>query len=153
MSNQERLKELKRKNNNQIVCSKWNNNGLILSVEDFIDVEKTLKVQEIILKKLDDIDECEQSEIYNDEADVLIRYRVKVLSNINENDEYIFFEKDAVKNGAVKLKGSIIKEKIDFLINESEFMNDCCSIFLCDSQAEMGICLWASEYDYRIYIW
>ncbi|MBE5920331.1 MAG: hypothetical protein E7272_10885 [Pseudobutyrivibrio ruminis] len=111
MSNQERLKELKRKNNNQSVCSKWNNNGLILSVEDFIDVEKTLKVQEIILKKLDDIDECEQSEIYNDEADVLIRYRAKVLSNINENDEYIFFEKDAVKNGAVKLKGSIIKEK------------------------------------------
>lgn len=149
-----RLQELRRKNQITNLCKEWMENGIYVSVDNFIGLEETLVIQDKIIAKLDEIDRKETSVVIPREENLwFVKYEEILIENILSNEEYIFFTRDALKIGGLCLKGEIILEKMDFIINESEMHNFGCSVFLCTKNAQKGFCLWKSEYDYRIYIW
>ena len=87
------------------------------------------------------------------EDDFLTQYTQILLSNINEEQIYVFFVGEANEIGALLLKGGVILEKYSYIIKNSGLFNMGCSIFFCSINMESGICFWKGEYDKRIYIW
>lgn len=154
MDRKERIKGLKRKNSISNLCKTWEEEGIVVTYNDFLDVEETLNIQKIIINKMDELDNNNLSEIYQkSERDIIDIYTKKLLISIKDDCEYVFFVRDPSEYGCIKLKGEILKKNIGFIILESEFYYNSCSIFCYSQKNECGICLWSGEYDYRIYVW
>lgn len=51
------------------------------------------------------------------------------------------------------MRGNIIFNNFEYVINKSELLNGGCSIFICSFGLENGVCLWRGEHDSRIYCW
>lgn len=154
MDNKELIKKLKIKNITKRVCEYWEKAGITISEDNFFDIQKTLYLQDKIIKKLDDMDSKCMCTIYQEKQINVIQEFKKILVNkIDDNLKYVFFIKEATKIGAVILNGRIIKENADFIIKESEIFGFGCSIFFHSLNNDSGICLWKGEYDSRIYVW
>lgn len=147
-----RMIELKRKNAITNMCKEWKEYNIDISIDNYLEVYQTLQLQENIITELDELDRNNKSIICS-ESDISFDFIKYLNKNIHKESEYVFFEAGATKIGALQLRGDVILEKIDFLIQESEFFNGGCSIFFCSSNMDNGICLWRGEYDNRIYVW
>jgi len=154
MDRKERIKALKRKNAITNLCKIWEKNGILITPEDFLDVEETLDIQKIILNKMYELDNGGFSEIYKkDERNIVGIYTEKLRNSINDDCTYVFFVRNPIDYGGIVLTGEVLKKNIDFIVSESEFYFNICCIFCCSIKKECGVCLWSGEYDYRIYIW
>ena len=147
-----RITELKRKNTISNMSKEWKKESINIEITDFLEVQETLQLQEKILKKLEEMDENNNC-IICQEDDFLTQYTQILLSNINEEQIYVFFVGEANEIGALLLKGGVILEKYSYIIKNSGLFNMGCSIFFCSINMESGICFWKGEYDKRIYIW
>lgn len=144
--------ELKRKNIIANMSKEWKEQSIDIEIKDFLEVQKTLQLQDNILKKLEEMDE-KNTYIISQEDDFLEEFTQILLSKIKEEQIYVFFVGEANEIGALLLKGDVILEKCSYIIKKSELFNMGCSIFFCHINMESGICLWKGEYDNRIYIW
>lgn len=155
MDNKKRIQELKRKNQISNLCKEWTSFDILITMENFLEIEETLLLQSNILKKLDEMDSNNTCVIYQGkQEDILSDFKEKLINNINVDEKYVFFVKEVTKMGGLILDGKIIIEKYQFIIKESEFFNNGCSIFFSSMKnAEKGICLWKGEYESRIYVW
>lgn len=154
MDRKERIEELKRKNRNCLICKAWKEKGINISLDDFLDLNETLNTQKRIIKKLDEMDEHKKSDAnVKDKEQTIKKYKEELKRCININEEYIFYIKESTRYGAVILAGKAILDNIDYIISESELLNDSCSIFCCTKNVKTGICVWSGEYDDRIYVW
>lgn len=154
MDKKENIQKLKRKNEITNLCKTWINNGIFISMDNFLEIQETLHLQSKILDRLDKMDMDDTSIIYQEqEINIISVFKEKLVNNLDNNKEYIFFVRGATKIGGLVLKGNIIIEKSEFVIKESEIFNNGCSIFFSLLNAESGICLWKGEYDNRIYVW
>lgn len=151
MRYQERLQELKRKKAIANLCRDWNEHGIGISPADFLEVRQTLQFQEHIAARLDESDQKNESILCS--GDMISGFADYLLQNIRKEQEYIFFEAEATRIGALRLKGGTILEKRDFMIQRSEIIHGGCSIFFCSTDMESGVCLWRGEYDCRVYVW
>ena len=147
-----RLVEAKRRNEILQNCKEWGNNGIEISLEDFYDIHTTFQLQEDIVAKLDDFDSQKKSIICKHE-DAIVMYANYVSKVISKPIEYVFFVANSTKIGALKLKGNIITNNLEYVISKSELFNGGCSIFICSYGLENGVCLWRGEYDSKIYFW
>lgn len=154
MDRKERIIELKRKNRNSSICKAWKEKGISISLDDFLDLNETLNIQKRILNKLDEMDEHKESVVnVKDKEQTIKKYNEELKSCINKKEDYIFFIKESTKYGAVIISGKTILDNIDYIISESELLNDSCSIFCSTMNVKSGICVWSGEYDDRIYAW
>lgn len=154
MDREERIKELKRKNRNCLICKSWEEKGISISLDDFLDLNETLYIQKRIINKLDEMDEHKECVVnVKDKEQTIKKYKEALKRSININEEYLFYIKESTIYGAVILAGKTILDNIDFIISESELLNDSCCIFCCTKNAKIGICVWSGEYDDRIYVW
>lgn len=154
MSRKDRITELKRKNRNYLICKAWNEKGINISLESFLDLNETLYIQKEIINKLDEMDEHKESVVnVKDRERTIIKYKEELKRCINKKGEYIFFINESTIYGAVILTGKTILDNIDYIISESELMNNSCCILCCSNDIKNGICVWAGEYDDRIYAW
>lgn len=154
MNNKKRIQELKRKNQITNLCKEWINFDVLITIDNFLEIEETLLLQSKILGKLDEMDSNNTSIIYQgNEKDVLFAFEEMLINNIRNEEKYVFFVKGVTKIGGLILSGKIIIEKYQFIIKESEIFNNGCSIFFCSLNSESGVCLWKGEYDNRIYVW
>lgn len=154
MDRKDRIKELKRKNRNSLICKAWNEKGINISLENFLDLNETLYIQKEIINKLDEMDEHNESAVnVKDRERTIIKYKEELKRSINKKGEYIFFINESTIYGAVILTGKTILDNIDYIISESELMSNSCSIFCCSNDVKNGICVWSAEYDDRIYTW
>lgn len=154
MDKKRRIQELKRKNEITNLCRVWMNNDIIISMNNFLEIQETLHLQTKILNKLDEMDSNNISIIYQEqEINIISTFTKELINNIDKNREYVFFVRGATKTGGLVLSGNIIIEKREFIIKESEIFNNGCSIFFSSLNAERGVCLWKGEYDNRIYVW
>ncbi len=154
MDKKKRIQELKRKNEIINLCREWMNNDITISMNNFLETQQTLHIQSKILDKLDEMDSDNTSIIcQKQEIDIISVFTKEIINNIDNSKEYVFFVRGATKIGAIVLSGNIIVEKCEFIIKESEFFNNGCSIFFSFLNVESGICLWKGEYDNRIYVW
>ncbi len=152
MNNKTRMLELKRKNAITNMCKEWGEHSIDISIDDYLELHQTLQLQEYIITELDELDKKNKS-IVCSESDSISEFITYLNKYICKECEYVFFEAEATKIGALRLKGKEILEKSDFIIQKSEVFNGGCSIFFCSNSMEKGICLWRGEYDNRIYIW
>lgn len=154
MDNKKRIQELRRKNQITNLCKEWINFDVLITMDDFLEIEETLLLQSNILGKLDEMDRNNTSIIYQgDGQDVMSAFKKLLLKNVESDEEYVFFVKEATKIGGLILKGKTVSENYQFIIKESEIFYNGCSIFFSSKNAEKGICLWKGEYDSRIYVW
>lgn len=154
MIDRERLKELKRKNAISNVCKRWKNNDISINLEDFLDIKETIYLQDIIMKKLEEMDRDNMSIVYEEqEPNILSIFQETLISNIDRSETYVFFKNEAVETGGIKLKGITIEKKLEFIMSESEFYYNGCSVFFSSINGDKGICIWMGEYDNRIYVW
>jgi len=154
MDKKKRIQELKRKNEIINLCREWMNNDIKISMNNFLETQQTLHIQSKILDKLDEMDRDNTSIIcQKQEIDIISVFTKEIINNIDNSKEYVFFVRGATKIGGIVLSGNIIVEKCEFIIKESEFFNNGCSIFFSFLNVESGICLWKGEYDNRIYVW
>lgn len=154
MDRKDKIKELKRKNAITNLCKIWKEEGIVVTYDDFLDIDETFSIQEIIINKMNELDEADLSNKYTkEENDIVKIYTQSMLNSLKSDTEYCFFVRNPSEYGCVKLKGEILKRNIKFLIKESEFYYNSCSIFCYSRNDEVGICLWSGEYDYRIYVW
>ena len=154
MNNKKRIQELKRKNQITNLCKQWKDFDVLITMDNFFEIEETLLLQSKILRKLDEMDSNNTSIIYQgNEKDMISAFEEILINNIKNDEKYIFFVKGATKIGGLILSGKIIIEKYQFIIKESEVFNNGCSIFFCSLNAKSGVCLWKGEYDNRIYVW
>ena len=154
MNNKKRIQELKRKNQITNLCKQWKDFDVLITMDNFFEIEETLLLQSKILRKLDEMDSNNTSIIYQgNEKDMISAFEEILINNIKNDEKYIFFVKGATKIGELILSGKIIIEKYQFIIKESEVFNNGCSIFFCSLNAKSGVCLWKGEYDNRIYVW
>ena len=154
MNRKERIKELKRKNRNCSICKAWKENGISISLDDFLDLNETINIQKKVIGKLDEMDASNTCIICNKEKDQTIKkYKEELKRCVNIKEKYIFYIKESTVYGAVILVGKILLDNIDFIISESELLNDACCILCCTKNIEIGICVWSGEYDDRIYVW
>lgn len=154
MDRKERIKELKRKNRNCSICKEWKEKGISISSNDFLDLNETLYIQKRIIDKLDEMDEYKESVInVKDKEQTIKKYKEELKRCIKIKEEYLFYIKESTIYGAVILAGKTILDNIDYIISESELLNDSCCIFCCTKNVKAGICVWSGEYDDRIYVW
>lgn len=155
MDRKKRIEELRRKNVITNLCNTWIDNGINISIENFLGIEETQSLQNKILSKIDEMNFQDASNIYAlDEMNIVSVYIKELVNNIDSRKDYVFFAREATKIGGIILQGNVLIEKKEFIVKESElFFNRGCCIFLCSLNAERGICLWKGEYDIRIYIW
>lgn len=154
MDKKKRIQELKRKNEIINLCREWMNNDITISMNNFLETQQTLHIQSKILEKLDEMDSDNTSIICQKQGiDIISVFTKEIINNIDNSKEYVFFVRGATKIGGIVLSGNIIVEKCEFIIKESEFFNNGCSIFFSFLNVESGICLWKGEYDNRIYVW
>lgn len=154
MNNKKRIQELKRKNQITNLCKEWMNFDVLITIDNFLNIEETLLLQSKILGKLDEMDSNNISITYQrNEKDMISTFEEILINNIRNDEKYVFFVKGVTKIGGLILSGKIIIEKYQFIIKESEIFNNGCSIFFCSLNAESGVCLWKGEYDNRIYVW
>ena len=103
---------------------------------------------------MDGLDEHNESIIsLKNKEQTIKKYKVELKRYINIKEEYIFYIKESTVYGAILLAGKTLLDNIDYIISESELLNDSCCIFCCTPNVDFGICVWAGEYDDRIYIW
>ena len=154
MDNKKRIQALKRKNQITNLCKEWMNFDVVITMENFLEIEETLLLQGKILRKLDEMDSNKTSIIYQgNEKDLISAFEEMLINNVNNDEKYVFFVKGVTKIGGLILSGKIIIEKYQFIIKESEIFNNGCNIFFCSLNGENGVCLWKGEYDIRIYVW
>lgn len=154
MNDIKRKKELIRKNKITNLCKIWINNNIIISKENFLEIQETLLLQNKIMSKLDEMDNKNISNVYSEqEIDIISIFMEYIINNIESNKEYIFFAEEAIETGGIILNGKTIIENRIFILKESGFSRCECSIFLCTLNAENGVCLWSGEYDNHIYVW
>jgi len=154
MDTKNRIAELRRKNEIANLCKVWLDNGILISIDNFLALQETMLLQKIILDKLDEIDSQNLCDVYdNQRTDIIVKFSAYIKEHININKEYVFFIKGVTKIGGLILDGKTVIENQEFILKESEFFNQGCSIFFCTRDGESGICLWRGEYDYRIYVW
>ena len=152
MDKRNQLENLKIKNKKSIVCKEWNNHGIEISFDNFINVSKTLGIQDMILAKLDYMDKEMKTIIYPLNKEFISEY-IKILNKIIKRDcLYVYYQKESTKIGAIQLSGKDILDNIYFLMDESE-LQEGCSFFLTTKDCTMGCCIWLTEYDRRIYVW
>ena len=101
-----RIIELKRKNTISNMCKEWKKESINIEITDFLEVQETLQLQKKILKKLEEMD-ANNTCIICQEDDFLTQYIQILLSNINEEQIYIFFVGEANEIGALLLKGGL----------------------------------------------
>lgn len=154
IDNKKRMQELRRKNQITNLCKEWMTFGVLITMDDFLEVDETLLLQSNIFKKLDEMDRNNTSIIYQGDAQgVMDAFKELLIKNLKNNGKYIFFVRGAAKIGALVLDGKTIKENHQFIVMESELFHNGCSIFFASINTEKGICLWKGEYDSRIYVW
>lgn len=154
MDNKNRIQELRRKSQRTYLCKEWERFNVQITMDDFLEVQDTLRLQDKILSKLDEMDNDNTSIIYQgNEKDMIFAFQKMIIHYIEDNDKYVFFVKDVNKIGGLVLNGKTISENYQFIVKESEFFNKGCSIFFCSLNMDKGICLWKGEYDTRFYFW
>ncbi|MDE6016768.1 MAG: hypothetical protein K2H41_13950 [Acetatifactor sp.] len=154
MDRKKRIEELRRKNTITNLCKTWINNGINISIENFLGIEETLSLQNKILSKIDEMNCQNACNIYGrDEMNIVSVYIKELENNICSREDYVFFARESTEIGGIILQGNVIIEKKEFIVKESELSFTNCCIFLSSLNAEKGICLWRGEYDIRIYIW
>lgn len=154
MNKKIKIQELKRKNAITNLCKIWKDNGINISIVNFLEIEETLFLQDKIISRLDEMDSQNTSNIYRkDEMNVESVYIQTLVNNIYSRKDYVFFAREATKIGGIILQGDVIIEKKEFIVKEAELFHRGCCIFLSSLNAERGICLWKGEYDIRIYAW
>lgn len=147
-----RLNEVKRRNEILYICKEWWNRGIEITIEDFYDLQTTLQLQDDIIAKLDELDTQKKYILcdYNEGTKDFINHASEVIC---QSMNYTFFEANATKVGAINLSGNIILNNIEYIISKSELFYGGCSIFICSSDLDNGVCLWRGEYDSRVYFW
>ena len=154
MDRKEKINELIRKNRNCSICKERKEKGISVSLDNFLDLNETLRIQKKIMNKMDGLDEHNESIIsLKNKEQTIKKYKVELKRYINIKEEYIFYIKESTVYGAILLAGKTLLDNIDYIISESELLNDSCCIFCCTPNVDFGICVWAGEYDDRIYIW
>lgn len=154
MDDKKRMQELKRKNQITNLCKEWVNFDVLITMDDFLQVQETLLLQSKILEKLDEMDNNNTSIIYQgNEKNAIAAFEKILIDYIKNDEEYVFFIKEVTKIGGLVMSGKEIIEKYQFIVKESEIFNKGCSIFFCSLNAERGVCLWKGEYDIRFYVW
>lgn len=153
MSRKQYIEELRKKNAIKHMCEKWSDKGIFITEDEFLETETTSSIQEKILKKLDEMDDKKNCYIYSRNIDIISIYEEYLVKNIDMNEQYVFFSRDAQKIGGLILIGKTIIEKRKFLLNETELFEMGCTIFICTEDVKKGICLWKGEYDFMIYVW
>lgn len=146
------LENLKKKNQISNVCKEWKNNRVDISFENFIDISKTMDIQEAILKRMDIMDKEKETIIYPLNKDFIPKYTKLLNKRIKSDCLYFFFHRDSTQIGAIQLLGKNILDNFDFMLDESELRGGC-SLFLSTIDCSMGCCIWLTEYDGRIYSW
>ena len=153
MDRRDRIKELRRNNATALLCKRWNENGVVISPNDFLNQSESLLLQKMVMTTLDNMDSSNESLVYLKSDHAIESYQKKIMSLIQDDARYCFFIKDSFNLGAVSLTGRMIKEHSSFLLNESGYFENSCSIICCSINADSGLCLWRGEYDERIYQW
>ncbi len=153
MDRKKRVEELKRKNRIAVLCRRWNDYGIKISIDSFLSQRETIAIQKDIINMLDILDVHHKSMIYSKTENVLNKYKKELFHYIDDDERYVFFLKKSTDYGAVVINGNTLKENMDFIIGESEYFNNTCCIFCCTESVVSGICMWLGEYDNRIYVW
>ncbi|MDD6487777.1 MAG: hypothetical protein PUF61_12630 [Spirochaetales bacterium] len=131
-------------------CKKWCDNGIEISIDDFLDPKI---IGEAYVFSLIDTFNTQKKGIVCPLNSGLEEFKEQINKNIHKDMEYLFFEEKSSEIGAIKISGNVILNNIDFVIKESGLYHGWNDIFICSSDLKKGVCLWRSEYDTRIYVW
>ena len=154
MDRHKRIEVLRIKLLRKQLCQKWSFQGIIINDENFISAEKTLCLQKKLIDEMKNI-----SNYVIDKSDSVYDIDIKKIFTkyLNEyikvDQKYVFFEKEATRIGAMVLTGKVILDNEEFVYNESEYSDDCCTLFVFSEDLKNGCCLWETEYNYNIYKW
>ena len=154
MNNEYRKKkivELKRKNLVNNICKEWFRAGIDIKLDDFISLKKTMEYQLEIIQRLDSMDSGGNYSLCAENCEEKMVFHLKKF--VNQDINYIFFEKEATKCGAIALRGKLITDNAKELLKKSEFNDKGCCFFLCSEDKSQGFCIWRNEYDIRLYLW
>ena len=145
-----KLLEAQMRNKRLRFCKEWCNNGIEISMNDFLDPK--MIGEGYVLSLIDNFDAQKKGIVCSLDSG-LEEFKGQVNKNIYKDEEYVFFEENSSEIGAIKLSGTIILNNIEFIIENSGLNHGWSDIFICSPDFEKGVCLWRSEYDTRIYVW
>lgn len=156
MDRHKRIEVLRIKLLRRQLCQKWSFQGIIINDKNFISVEKTLCLQKKIINKMENMSSYVINKPYSTyNYDIGIkRIFTKYLNEyIKVGQQYVFYEKNATRIGAMILTGKVILNNEEFVYNESEYSDDCCALLIFSENLKNGCCLWETEYSFDIYKW
>lgn len=154
MDRKERIKTLMIENNRKLLYQKMQVYVNDITLDSFISLNETKKLQEDVFSIMSDMDEKKECliipldisyyEILDSNKE---NWRIKTENNI------VFFHRDALDIGAIELNIRTVFDNIKYIVSESEMGDYGCRILLVSRDLKYGMCLWRGEHDMKLYKW
>ena len=155
MQNMKNRKDLLiRKNRQRLYCAELNKVLKNVKEDDFLDIDKTKKISNMIIEKMNTMDKEGESITYNISAycKKLVCEGKKII-RVHSKIPLVFFQYNSGQLGAISFAENTISSYLEFLYQQSGLAQGKSDFILTDYNLNFGYCIWKSEYEIKLYSW